>query len=414
MKLLQILFVSVLFLSAPTLAVAQNSWPQFLGPHRNGISDETGLIEAWPQAGLPEVWRVKGGVGMSGVAIDQEKLVTLVQSAGQQQVICLNPQTGKPLWQTELVAEYENAMGNGPRATPAIAGDQVYVYSGEGVLAALQLNDGKLAWQQNVFELLGGKPSEYGMSCSPLIYDESVIVTVGKTATVAAFHLKDGTLKWKCGKDLAGYSSPAILPIGDQRQLVVFTGESLLGVSPDKGELLWRKEYVTDYACNIATPLVIDGDLFISSGENHGSVRLQVAKDGGQWSTNEVWQSYGKSSVMRNEFQTSILLDGFLYGFDNVGSAGPITHLACINAKSGEPVWQEPRFGKGNLILADGKLFISTMKGELVVVQATPDGYQELGRQQVCKQTRQAPVLAGGLLYFRDDAEIICLDARKP
>ena len=116
---------------------------------------------------------------------------------------------------------------------------------------------------------------------------------------------------------------------------------------------------------------------------------------------------------MRNEWQTSILLDGHLYGFDNVGSAGQVTHLTCLNATTGERLWQEPRFGKGNMIAADGKLFMSTMKGEFVIARASPAGYQELGRKLVIETTRQAPALAGGLLYLRDDQEIVCLDVRK-
>src|SRR6185295_10581609 len=127
----------------------------------------------------------------------------------------------------------------------------------------------------------------------------------------------------------------------------------------------------------------------------------------------QVWESQGPKSVLRNEWQTSVLLDGHLYGFDNVGSAGPVTHLACINAATGERAWQQLRFGKGNLIAADGKLLISTMNGELVIVRTTPKAYDEVGRAVVVGPTRQAPALAGGLLYLRDNEEIVCLDVRK-
>ena len=128
----------------------------------------------------------------------------------------------------------------------------------------------------------------------------------------------------------------------------------------------------------------------------------------------EKWVSQGAESVMRNEWQTSILLDGYLYGFDNVGSAGPVTHLTCVEAATGKRMWRETRFGKGNLIAADGKLFITTMKGELVVVQATPTQYQELGRTVVMDRSRQVPSLSQGHLFLRDGKNIICLDVRKP
>ncbi len=159
--------------------------------------------------------------------------------------------------------------------------------------------------------------------------------------------------------------------------------------------------------------MAVEDQVFISSGENHGSVLLALSPKDGKFDVREVWSSQGTKSVLRSEWQTSILLDGHLYGMDNVGSAGPVTHLTCIKADTGERAWQQLRFGKGNFIAADGKLFISTIKGELVVARATPKGYEEIGRKEVLGFTRQAPALAGGLLYLRDDAEIVCLDVRK-
>jgi outer membrane protein assembly factor BamB len=253
------------------------------------------------------------------------------------------------------------------------------------------------------------------MACSPLVVGENVIVTAGAPgATLAAYDAASGKLVWKSGSDEpAGYSSPALLNVGGRRQVVAVVGESALGLDPAKGDILWRYGYETDYNCNTATPVAVKDQVFISSGENHGSVLLALSPKGDKFETREVWSSQGTKSVLRSEWQTSILLDGYLYGMDNVGSAGPVTHLACIKADTGERAWQKLRFGKGNFIAADGKLFISTVKGELVVVRATPKAYEELGRKEVVGFTRQAPALAGGLLYLRDDAEVVCLDVRK-
>ncbi|MCA9155360.1 MAG: PQQ-binding-like beta-propeller repeat protein, partial [Planctomycetales bacterium] len=179
------------------------------------------------------------------------------------------------------------------------------------------------------------------------------------------------------------------------------------------GKLLWRYPFETDYECNTATPIAAAGGVLISSGENHGSALLSVTPAGGAFEVGEQWTSFGAKSTLRSEWQTPILLDGYLYGFDNVGSAGPVTHLTCVDAKTGERVWQKTRFGKGNLIAADGKLFISTMNGELVVARATPEGYQELGRQELLDSTRQAPSLANGFLYLRDNREIVCVKAAR-
>jgi len=401
-------------------------WPQFLGPQRNGISAEKGLIDKLPEGGPKVLWRAKGGIGMAGVAVAGGRAMTLVQRDGQQWLIALDAASGKPLWQSPLGSEYTNQQGDGPRATPTIAGDRVFAFTGEGILAALSATDGKPLWSHNVLADLKGKPADYGMASSPLVVGDHVIVIAGAPrATLAAYDVKTGKLAWTAGEDPAGYSSPAVLTVGGKQQVVAFTGSSAIGVDPAQGTLLWRYPYQTDFDCNIAVPLAVDGKLFLSSGENHGCVLLSLAKEalakealskeGAKLAPQEVWQSQGSQSVMRNEWQTSILLDGHLYGFDNVGSAGPVTHLTCVNAATGKRVWQKPRFGKGNLIAADGKLWISTMNGELVIVRATPQAYEELGRAEVIGSTRQAPSLAGGgRLYLRDDAEIVCLDVRKP
>ena len=134
---------------------------------------------------------------------------------------------------------------------------------------------------------------------------------------------------------------------------------------------MWRYEYKTDYDCNIATPVAVNGNVLLSSGENHGTVLLKLRPAGDKFETEEVWSSQGVRSVLRSEWQTPILLAGKLYGLDNIGSAGPVTNLACVDAATGERMWEQPRFGKANHIAADGKLFFSTMAGELVVVRAT-------------------------------------------
>lgn len=394
--------------------LAGQEWPQMLGPNRNGISEEKGLLEAWPASGPKELWRVPGGVGMSGLAISRGKVLTLVQKDGQQFLTAKNAETGAPLWETPLASQYENEMGNGPRATPTIAGERVFAYTGEGVLVGLNFSDGKLLWKHDVPAELKGKPADYGMACSPLVVGNQVIVAAGAPgAAVVAYDAQSGKLAWTAGEDPAGYSSPALLDVGGQKQIVVFTGGSAIGLTPEKGTLLWRYPYETDYAANIATPLAFRGQVFISSGENHGSVLLGLKADGEKYEPREIWKSQGAQSMLRNEWQTSVLLDGHLYGFDNVGSAGPVTHLTCVEAATGKRIWQQPRFGKGNLIAADGKLWISTMKGELVVVRATPKAYEELGRATILGTTRQTPALAAGRLYLRDDKDIVCLDVRK-
>lgn len=407
--------IGAFLLFATNLTAVAGDWPQFLGPQRNGISPETGLLTEWPAGGPKEVWRVQGGVGMSGLAISQGRLVTMVQREGNQWAVALDAGTGRTLWQTEVAREYRNQMGHGPRATPTIAGKRVFVFTGEGILAALNLDDGKVRWSRQALRELNGRPAEYGMACSPLVIDDQVIVTLGAPggATVAAYDAVSGRPLWTAGNDAAGYSSPALLKAGGREQIVVHSGTAVLGLATKTGRQLWRHEYETPYDCNIATPIAVSDGILVSSGENHGSVLLSVSSSDEQIDVREVWASPGPTSVLRSEWQTPILLNGHLYGMDNVGGAGPITHLTCLEAKTGRRVWQQARFGKGNLIAAQGLLFISTMKGELVLVRATPKGFEELGRATVMKTTRTAPSLSNGRLYLRDDQEIVCLDARK-
>jgi outer membrane protein assembly factor BamB len=350
---------------------------------------------------------------MSGIAVSGGKAVTLVQDSEQQWVLVVDAKTGEEVWRTPVAVPYENQMGHGPRATPTIVGDRIAVHTGEGVVTVLDRTDGTIVWSRHVVLELGGESAEYGMASSPLVYAGLVIVQVGAPeATIAAYDLATGELRWQAGKgEAAGYSSPTVLTLNGKPQVIAFTGGSVFGVDPESGRVVWRHPWKTDYACNISVPLQVGNQVLISCGENHGSALLDIAADG---TVTETWSSTGTDSVLRSEWQSLLLVDDTLYGFDNVGSAGPVTHFACINPATGERHWDKKRFGKGNAIAADGKLWVVTMDGELVLLRASPAGYEELSRASAIGSTRQAPALADGILYLRDDAEIVAFDVRKP
>lgn len=398
----------------PLASVFGGEWPQFLGVNRNGTSAETGLVETFPEDGAEVVWKQPLGVGMSGIAISDGLAFTLYQDDTSQYLTALDAGSGEQEWKTVLAPAYENAMGNGPRATPAVADGTVYAFTGEGVLAAVNASDGKLQWSVNTPQKLVCKPAEYGMASSPLIVGDLVVVQVGShRGTVAAFERSTGDQKWAAGESSAGYSSPMLATLAGKQQLVVLAGKSVSGIDSADGTVLWTFPFETEYDCNTATPVSLgDSTLLISAGENHGSVILQITATGDQFAAKSVWESLGKDSVLRAEWQTPVVLDGHVYALDNMGSAGPITNLVCVRLADREQVWMEPRFGKSNLILADGKLFISTMRGELVIVRATPAGFQETARDVVIGSTRQAPSLADGRLYLRDDSEVVCVQVK--
>ncbi len=389
-------------------------WPQFLGPDRTGISDETGLIDSFPAAGPVIVWRAPLGVGMSSLAIHEGTAFTMYQDADNQFVAALDVKSGKTKWTTAVAPSYRNSMGNGPRATPTVHKGLVYSYSGEGILAALDEASGDIVWSANTPKKHKGRAAEYGIASSPLISGDSVVVQVGApNAAVVAFDLKTGETNWTAGQGNSGYSSPALLTLAGKQQIVAFVGAAVLGIDPASGEQLWRYAYVTDYDCNTATPILIDNaSVLISAGENHGSTILEISRDVNSFRATSSWSSLGKGSVLRAEWQTPALADGYVFGLDNVGSAGPITNLVCVRVADGEQLWAKTRFGKSNLTLADGKLFISTMKGELVIVSASTSGFTESARAPVLGMTRQAPVISNGRLYLRDDREVVCIDVR--
>ena len=380
------LSVSVLLVAiVPSLAPA-DEWPGFLGVRRDGISPETGLIDTLPADGPKPIWRVPGGVGMSAVAVADGLAITS--------------------WNDT----YENGQGNGPRATPTIAGERVFAFSGEGILVAVSRTEGKILWQVDAVGDADAKPSDYGMASSPLVVAEQVIVHVGgESGAIAAFSIADGKPAWKASAGSAGYSSPTLLAIDGMETIVSVTGTEVVGLRPGSGKELWRFPFETDFGCNTATPIVVDGGVFVSAGENHGSVLIDLGRDGDRYAPQARWESLGPKSLMRNEWQTSIVVGDHLYGFDNVGAAGPVTHLVCLEAKTGREVWRKTRFGKGNMVWADGKLWITTFEGELVLARATPAGYQELGRAELLGRSRQSLTIAGGRGYLRDDREVLCI-----
>ena len=397
------------------LTAGAADWPGFLGPNRDGISAETGLIENWTDGGPKQVWRRAVDTGMSGVAISGGQVVTLMQDTDRQYVVSFDARSGKPLWRTDVAPPYGNQMGDGPRATPTIADGTAFVFTGQGILAALHADSGRQLWSTNAIDEVGGTPAEYGNASSPLVVGNVVVVQTGAPdAAISAFDRRTGRLTWKAGSGAAGYSSPIAGRFGGQQQVIAFAGFGAYGINPEDGALYWSHPWKTDFDCNTASPVLVDADsLLLSSGENHGSTILTGGTAGDGFQLREAWSSKGPRSVLRAEWQTPVVVDGHAYGMDNVGAAGPVTNLTCVKVPEGNQVWQKRRFGKSNLIAADGKLFISTLDGELVVVRATPDGYDEIGRAEVSGATRQAPALANGLLYLRDERAIVCLDVHQ-
>ncbi|MFN4259500.1 MAG: PQQ-binding-like beta-propeller repeat protein [Gemmataceae bacterium] len=381
-------------------------WPQWLGPARNGSSPETGLLTQWPAAGPKVLWKVAGGDGYSSVAVAGERAFTLVQRGGDELAIALDAATGKELWSTRIGPAFKNNYGNGPRSTPSIAGDHVYVTSVTGPLVCLEAATGKVAWQKNILKEFGAENITWGLSASPLIEGDLVLVIPGaKGAGVAAFDKRTGAAVWKTSNDKAAYASPVALTVDGQRQAIFFTAAGLLAVQPKNGQEAWSIPWETDYDCNICTPLVIGDRLFVSSGEKVGCALFQLKANG---APETVWESRGPKSVMMNYWANSVVHGNYLYGVSGEFNA-PIS-LTCVDLNTGKVMWKQERFGKASLTLADGHLFITTKPGDLVLVPATPTGYEEKARIRLLWDNRTAATIANKRLFLRDRQHIWCLD----
>jgi outer membrane protein assembly factor BamB len=393
---------TLLTLALPATAA---DWPQWLGPNRNGTSPEKGLLTNWPAAGPKVLWKVPGGDGYSSVAVVGDRAYTLVQRDGGEWVVALDIANGKEKWAKKIAVAFKNPYGNGPRSTPAIENGLVYVQSVSGPFVCLKAADGDIVWQHDLLKDFGAKNISWGLAASPLIEGElALAIPGGKGAGVAAFDKKSGKLAWKLGDDKAAYASPVAVTVGGQRQLIFFTAVGLLAAAAD-GKELWRVPWKTEFDCNICTPLVIGDRLFVSSGENVGSTMFHLSQGG---APEIVWESKGKNGVMTNYWANSVNAGGYLYGLS--GEFDKKIHLHCVDAKSGKLKWSREDFGKAAITLADGHLFITTKTGDLVLVRANPEKYEEKARVAILGENRTVPTIAEKRLYLRDRENIYCLD----
>ncbi len=375
-------------------------WPQWRGPDRDGLSLEKGLAREWPEKGPTELWRRTIGTGFSGVIVSKGSLFTLDQKEGES-LVALSAQTGEEQWRLPLSSGFSSGQGDGPRGTPAAAGDLVFAIGAGGVLAAADRTGGALVWKHDLTGGLGGLRPGWGFSTSPLVEGGLVFTEPGgrKEGSLAAFRISDGELMWRSHNDPVGYSSPLAVKFEGIRQILFFTGAHLLAVNQD-GRVLWKLPWTTSYDVNAATPVWIPPNrVFVSSNYDVGGAVYEMQESG---NPRQVW----KNREMRNHFNTSVYLGGFLYGFDKAT-------LKCIDASDGSMLWRARGLGRGSLIAADGLLIILGERGQLVLAEATPEAYRELSRAQVLTgKCWTSPTLAHGKLYLRNQKEILCIEMR--
>jgi outer membrane protein assembly factor BamB len=365
-------------------AVSSDSWTQYRGTNRDGISTEKLIFGNQP----PEVlWKASIGIGYTSMAIASEMVYASGNKDNQDTLFCLDVKTGKSIWTFSYPQELTpNLYQGGPNATPTVADGSVYILAKDGFAACLDAKTGKVAWKKNVAKEAGAKKPSWGFSGSPTIMGRIVYLNVGSHGL--ALEAATGNIIWKSGGDAAGYATIIPRTVGENVQLLVFGGDALHGVDAASGKELWSHPWKTDHGVNAADPIVFNNQVFLSSGYNFGSGLIDISG-----TPKEIW----KNKEMRNHFNTCVLLDGHLYGFDEKS-------LKCLDWATGNVAWKEDSLGKGSLAVCNGALVIVSDKGELVIADAKSDGYKERSRTHVVpdKNVWTSPAIADGKIFVRN------------
>ena len=397
--------VASLLLSLPAVVSnrAPDDWPQWRGPNRDGLSAEKGLLKAWPAGGPPLAWQAKGaGEGYSSFAVSQGRLYTLGARGDAEYVIAFDAASGKRLWERQHGRRFSNDRGDGPRATPTIEGDRVYAYGASGDLSVLDAATGEPYWTINLLKQFRGSNIQWGLSESPLVLNDRILVNAG--GTIVALRKTDGSAIWKTGGDEAGYSSAVGQKVGNVNQAIFFTSAKAIGVDIDSGRQLWSYGQVANDVANIATPIVRGNHVFLSSDYGTGSALLELTPSGNSVRAREVYFT----RQMKNHHATSVLVGDHLYGFDSA-------ILTALKFDTGEVAWQNRSVGKGSLVFADDRLYLYSEGGVVGLAEASPTGYREHGRFQIKSgrlPTWSHPVVSGGKLFLRDQDTLFAYDVR--
>ncbi len=415
---------------AIALALVQGSaaqspdWPQWGGPTRDFKAPSGRLAASWPASGPKELWSRPLGEGYSGIAVEGGVLYTQYRpvkgffstivakftGSSPEVVAALDAATGRTLWEhvyeAKALPQMDAGYGSGPNATPLVTGGLVFAVGSTGKLHALDKNTGRVVWAKDLWGELGGQVHGRGYSSSPLAYGENVILPVGGAGqALVAFRQRDGQIAWKNHTFDITPSSPLLIAVDGQEQLVLFHGEGVAGMDPSGGPLYWSHSHRTQYNLNISTPVWGEGNLlFVSSAYDGGSRGLRLRRSGGKTTVEELWYS----SRMRVHFGDAIRLGEVVYG--SSGDFGP-AFFTAIEMASGKVLWQDRALGRSTFLAADGKLVLLDENGVLALATTAPEGLKILAKSQVFSgRSWTVPTLVGTRLYVRDRTTIKALD----
>jgi len=391
------------------MAPAGEDWPQWGGPRRD-FSTTTALPTGWPEGGPKIVWERPFGDGFSGIAAAGPALYTMTRREGREVVVSLEAGTGRTRWEFAYPAPFSSAYsmenGEGPHATPLVTGGRVFAVGSTGLLHALDADSGKVMWQHDLVGELKGFVRVNGYACSPLAFEQTVIVTAGgESGAVVAFDQATGRLVWQSERDRISPSSPILIDVAGEAQLVAFLYDRVVGLNPRTGVQLWSHPHVTDFGLNVSTPIWAPGQvLVLSSAYNGGTRALKLERAASGTTVHELWFT----NRLRLHFNTALLVDGLICGSN--GDLGPVPFTA-IDVATGAVVWRQRSIGRASGIRAPNGVLLLDEDGQLLLADVTREGITVRARATVASAISwTVPTIAGGTIYLRDRRTIKALD----
>ena len=415
------ILAAVSFLVVSTLEAAD--WPQWRGLNRDGIAHGEKPLVHLP-AKAKEVWSTSCGLGQGGLALSKGRLLmlheTVVGGKKMEAARLLSAENGKVIWQTSFADswQYRNVYGPGPRVAPQIDGDLVFVQGVKGVLACLSLADGKLLWSKNYEKDFGAKwfggnapgsggtaASRHGNNGAPVTDDKYIYAPVGSHlgASLVCLEKLTGKVVWKAGKDYAAYAGLMLGKLAGVKQVVMLTAGRLIGYAAKDGKELWSVEAKTGAARNIVTP-ILQGDTVTVASHTFGMFQLRISNSADGQSAVETW----RNSAVRTNITTPVLMDGHLYGLGT--SRGKSSEFVCINHKTGKVAWSQGGFSDYVSVIGLGnRLILHSSNGDLMLIEASPKKYTELGRLKASGRSWNFPIYSDGILYVKDDNKLTAI-----
>lgn len=413
----------LLFAPAADLQLKPTDWPQFRGPHRNGYSDETGLLKKWPDGGPPKVWTATGlGGGYSSVSVAGGLIFATGLKSSQQHVFALDETTGREKWSTPIGEPGRGGGYEGPRSTPTFANGKVYAVGMGGELVCCAAQTGKIVWEKNYVQDFGGQIQNWGYAESVLVDDGKVIgVPCSKSAAVVALNADTGDVVWKAtvpnAGSAGGYSSAVKAEVGGVPLYVTLLGNSggVVAVHAKTGQVLWTYTKMMNGTANIPSPVVHGDHVFVSTGYGAGAALLKMTKSGDGVSVKEVKFYQGRD--LQNHHGGMVPIGDALFLGNQHNSGLP----ACVDLTTGEIKWKETRgagggSGSAATAAADGMVYFRYQNGVVALVKADPNAFELVSSFKIPEPSGKPswphPAIANGKLYLRDQDKLHCFNLK--